>query len=389
MSRAGSRTWTRAVFLAPVVCAAVLTAQQPGTTVKIVAPTEETYLSGPTRLVARFDPATAARQVEQVTFFANGKQVCRVVRAPYECDWDAGDRINENTIRVVAIMRGATSLVHTVRTKGVDYAESVDVDVIQVTAVVTDGDGRFVKGLTQDDFVLLDDDKPQPITHFAAENIPLEMVAALDVSSSMEAALPLVKSSAKKFLSGLEEKDQVTLLAFNDNIFVLARRATNQAERERVIDTMGSWGGTSLHDVLIRATDILGRQSGRRSIVLFSDGDDQNSHASLDAAIARTEGSDATIYAVGLGRAVQSRDLQKLMSRIATVSGGRAFSTDNPGELDEIFQQILEDLRNQYLIAYPTPSSVRDGVWHNIKVKTKNNKYKVRAREGYRLRPQQ
>jgi Ca-activated chloride channel homolog len=387
MSRTSAPAWTRLVVAAPIVCAAALTAQQPAPAVRIVAPTENTYLSGPTRLVARFEPATSTRQVEQITFFANGKQVCRVVRAPFECDWDAGDRINENTIRVVAIMRGATSLVHTVRTKGVDYAESVDVDVIQVTAVVTDGDGRFVTGLKQDDFILLEDDKPQPITHFAAENIPLEMVAALDVSSSMEAALPLVKSSAKKFLSGLEDKDQVTLLAFNDNIFTLARRSTSQAERERVIDTMASWGGTALHDVIIMATDILGRQAGRRSIVLFSDGDDQSSHASLDAAIARTEGSDATIYVVGLGRAVQNRDLQKLMSHIAGVSGGRAFSTDDTAELDEIFHQILEDLKNQYLLAYPTPGSVRDGSWHTIKLKTKNGKYKVRAREGYRLLP--
>ena len=388
MSRAGAPAWIRPVLFAPALCAAVLTAQQPSPTVRIVAPTEDTYLNGPTRLVARFDPAASARQVEQVTFFANGKQVCRVVRAPFECDWDAGERINENTIRVVAIMRGATSLVHTVRTKGVDYAESVDVDVIQVTAVVTDGDGRFVKGLKQEDFILLEDDKPQPITHFAAENIPLEMVAALDVSSSMELALPLVKSSAKKFLSGLDEKDQVTLLAFNDNIFTLARRSTNQAERERAIDKMGSWGGTALHDVIIMATDILGRQSGRRSIVLFSDGDDQSSHSSLDAAIAKTEGSDATIYAIGMGRAVQSRDLQRMMSQIAGVSGGRSFSTDDPSELDEIFHQILEDLRNQYLIAYPTPSSVRDGAWHTIKLRTKNGKYKVRAREGYRLNRQ-
>ena len=386
MRTTGARPWIRPLFFAPVMGAALLAAQQPAPAVKIVAPTEDTYLSGPTRLVARFEPATIARQVEQVTFFANAKQVCRVVRAPFECDWDAGERINENTIRVVAVMRGSSSLVHTVRTKGVDYAETVDVDVIQVTAVVTDGDGRFVKGLKQEDFVLLDDDKPQPITHFAAENIPLEMVVALDVSSSMELALPLVKSSAKKFLSGLDEKDQVTLLAFNDNIFTLARRVTNQAERERKIDTMGSWGGTALHDVIIMATDILGRQSGRRSIVLFSDGDDQSSHAGLDAAIAKTEGSDATIYAIGLGRAVQSRDLQKLMSQIANVSGGRAFSTDNPTELDEIFHQILEDLRNQYLLAYPTPGSVRDGAWHSIKLRTKNGKYKVRAREGYRLK---
>lgn len=376
------------VAVAPLLWVAVVTTQGPSPAIRITAPTEDTYVSGPTRLIARVEPAALARQVDQVTFFADGKQVCRIARSPFECDWDAGGGVNEHSIRVVAILRGTKSLVHTVRTKGVAYAESVDVDVVQVTAVVTDDDGRFVKGLKGEDFTILEDDKPQEITNFAAENIPLEMVAALDVSSSMEEALPQVKRASKKFLSGLEPKDQVTLLAFNDNIFTLTRRATNQEERERAIDRMASWGGTALHDVIIMATDILGRQSGRRSIVLFSDGDDQSSHAPLDAAITRTEGSDATIYAIGQGRAVQNRELQKLMTRVATVSGGRAFFTDDDSRLDEIFQEILDDLRNQYLLAYPAPSSQRDGAWHSIKVRVKNGKYKVRAREGYRLKAQ-
>ena len=374
------------LVVAPLLWVAVAAAQQQSPAIRITAPTEETYVSGPTRLIARVEPAAFARQVDQVTFFADGKQVCRIVRSPFECDWDAGSGVNEHTIRVVAVLRGAKALVNSVRTKGVAYAESVDVDVVQVTAVVVDDDGRFVKGLSREDFTILEDDKPQEITNFAAENIPLEMVAALDVSSSMEEALPQVKRAAKKFLSGLEPKDQVTLLAFNDNIFTLTRRATDQEERERAIDRMASWGGTALHDVIIMATDILGRQSGRRSIVLFSDGDDQSSHAPLDAAITRTEGSDATIYAIGLGRAVANKALQKLMSRIATISGGRAFFTDDDSRLDTIFQEILDDLRNQYLLAYPAPSSQRDSAWHSIKVRVKNGKYKVRAREGYRLR---
>jgi Ca-activated chloride channel family protein len=367
---------------------AVAAAAQQGTpAIHIVAPTEETYLSGPTRLVARIDPPGFARQVDQVTFFAAGRQVCRVARAPFECDWDAGDRIIEQQIRVVASVRGREPLVHTVRTKGLDYAETVDVDVIQVTAVVTDGDGRFVKGLTSEDFTVLEDDKPQPISHFASENIPLEMVVALDVSSSMEAALPNVREAAKRFLAGLQPKDQVTVLAFNDTIFPLAMRSTDQAARAKAIDRMLPWGGTALYDVIIKSADLLGRQSGRRSIVLFSDGDDQNSHAPLDAAIARTEGSDATIYAVGQGRAVYNKDLQKLMRQIADVSGGRAFFTEESARLDTIFSEVLEDLRNQYLLAYPAPDSQRDGKWHTIKVRVNKGKYNVRARQGYRLHP--
>ena len=118
---------------------------------------------------------------------------------------------------------------------------------------------------------------------------------------------------------------------------------------------MAPWGGTALYDVTIKAIDLLGRQPGRRSIVIFSDGDDQSSHAPIDAAIARAEGSDATIYAIGQGRAVRASDLQDLLRRLATISGGRAFFTDDVVKLGAVFDEILEDLRNQYLLSYPAP----------------------------------
>lgn len=383
MTLARLRIWTWLICAS--TGASLFAAPAQSVSIRIVAPSEGTYVTGQTRLVAMMEPPSAVRQVERVRFFANGTQVCSLVRAPFECDWDAGDRITEHHIRVTATLRSGERLVHNVRTLPVTYAESVDVDVVQVTAVVTDQEGRFVRDLKASDFTILEDDRPQAITHFASENIPLEMVAALDVSSSMELALPRLKSAAKKFLSGLRVQDQVTVLAFNDNIFKLARRETDQAVRARAIDRMAPWGGTALHDVLIEATSLLGRQSGRRSIVLFSDGDDQSSIAPLSAAIARTEASDATIYAIGQGRAVQNHALQTLMQRLATVSGGRAFFTDDESRLDTIFTEILEDLRNQYLLAYPAPSSARDGRWHAIKVQVGGGKYRVRARQGYRL----
>jgi Ca-activated chloride channel homolog len=353
-------------------------------TLRISAPTEGTYVSGASRLVAQIEPPARAREITQVTFFADGRQVCAVARPPFQCDWDAGERLVEHQIRVVAELASGDRLIDTVRTQGVQYAEAVDVDVVQVTAVVTSG-GRFVRGLQQRDFKVFEDDRAQTITSFASENIPLELVTAIDVSSSMRDALPIVKESAKRFLAGLQPADQVTVLGFNDNIFTLARRATDQSARIRAIDRMAPWGGTALYDVAIKAIDLLGRQPGRRSIVIFSDGDDQSSHASIEAAIARTEGSDATIYAIGQCRAVRASNLQDLLRRFATLSGGRAFFTDDVVKLGAVFEEILEDLRNQYVLSYPSPSTQRDGAWHRIRVEVAGGKYHVRARQGYRL----
>ena len=117
------------------------------------------------------------------------------------------------------------------------------------------------------------------------------MVVALDVSSSMRVALPHVKESSTRFLAGLRDTDHVTLLGFNDNVFMLAPRSRDQSARVKAIDLMRAWGGTALYDVVLNGLNVLSRHPGRRAMLLFSDGDDQSSHATLEAAVARAEGS--------------------------------------------------------------------------------------------------
>jgi VWFA-related protein len=285
----------------------------------------------------------------------------------------------------VATLTDGSRLIANVRTKAVEYAEAVDVDVVQVTAVVTDEAGRFVPGLTASDFRILDEDRPQTITNFASENIPLELVTAIDVSSSMTQALPIVKQSATRFLAALRPEDQVTVLAFNDNIVTLARRSTDQAVREKAVARLAPWGSTALYDVVIRAVDLLGRQTGRRAVVVFTDGDDQVSRASMEATIQRAEASDATIYMIGQGRALDASNLQQLMRHLTSVSGGRAFFSEQASKLESVFEEILEDLRHQYLLAYEAPDGARDGEWHKLRVEVPGHRYSVRARQGYRL----
>jgi VWFA-related protein len=290
----------------------------------------------------------------------------------------------EHVIRVVAEVANAPRLVENVRTQGVVVTEAVDVDVVQVTVVVSDGN-RFVRGLQQKDFRIYDDDREQKISNFADEKLPLDLVVAIDMSMSMKGSLEAVKEAAKRFLAGLKPSDQVTLLGFNDNITTLARRTTDKEYLAHAIDRLAPWGGTALYDVTIGALDLLGRQKGRRSVVLFTDGDDQSSHATLDAAIARAESSDATIYAIGQGRAVRASDLQDLLQRLARISGGRAFFPPDANKVQKDFEDILEDLRNQYMISYPVPDNRRDGAWHRIRIEVAGGKYQVRARQRYQF----
>jgi VWFA-related protein len=364
---------------------AIAIASGQGPTARIVSPAEAAYLNGAVHLSLSLTPGAIAAQVQLVRWFADGRQICSVERPPFTCEWDAGEAVTEHQIRVVVTLKDGRRLIDNVRTKGVEFAEAVDVDVVQVTAVVIDENGRFVPDLRMEDFRVLDDDRPQKLTNFASENIPLELVTAIDVSSSMTAALPLVKSSATRFLGALRPGDQVTVLGFNDNIFTLARRSSDQEVRAKAVERLAPWGGTALYDVIIRAADLLGRQSGRRAMVVFTDGDDQSSHASMPAVVQRAEASDATIYMIGEGRAIEARNLQQLMRQLASVSGGRAFFSEQPSKLEAIFEEILEDLRHQYLLAYAPPQGARDGEWHRLRVDVPGHQYSVRARQGYRM----
>jgi Ca-activated chloride channel family protein len=346
----------------------------------IDTPEPGAYVSGPTTIRAAVPRDV---KVSSMTFFADGRVVCVDDKAPWECAWDAGAMIAEHLVRVVATTTGGTRMVASVRTRGTGYAERVDVDAVQVTVTVMDRDGRFVSGLPVEAFHVSEDSTPQAITAFSSQEIPLELVVALDVSQSMTPSIPVLKTSAKAFLGALRPEDQVTLVAFNDNIFTLARRSTDATARVKAVDRLAPWGGTALYDAIITAMNLVGRQPGRRALVVFSDGDDQSSVATLAQVHERLERSDAVVYTIGLGRGSREQTLKETLERLASASGGRAFMTERIERLERAFSQILDELGHQYLVAYSPTNTRRDGTWRKIEV-TVDGGHTVRARQGYR-----
>lgn len=364
-----------------LAAAVLVAARQAGPTLVIVTPEDGSYISGPAAFVVRVDPPGTA--VASVTLYVDGRVLCTLERPPFECAWDAGPQVSEHTLRAVAVTADGRRLAHSIRTQGTAYAERVDVDVVHITASVTDGDGRFVKTLPKSAFRIAEDKVPQSITYFASENVPLEVIVAVDVSGSMKEAMPQVKEAVKKFLTALRPTDRVTVIGFNDNVFTLARPAADLATRLKAIDRLAPWGGTALYDVIVQALDQLGRQAGRRVLVVFTDGEDLNSHISLEAAERRLEGSDAVLYPIGQGRAPKVKDLKTILERLARKSGGRAFFAEIE-KLDQAFAGILEELSNQYLLGFVSTDPRRDGRWRTLSVEVPGKDYRIRARQGYR-----
>jgi len=347
---------------------------------EIASPAADAYISGTTILRATLsEPDVVAR----VVFSVDGRQICDASTPPFECSWEAGPNVVAHQIRAVAELKGGGRIIKTQRTKALGYAEKVDVDVVQVIATVMDGSGHFITGLPQSAFHIDEDGRAQKISHFGAEDVPLELVVACDVSGSMTPAMPRLKIAVKEFLAAVPSRDQVTLIGFNDSIFALTRRQVDPAERLKAVDRLAPWGATALYDVILRGVDMLGKQPGRRAMIVFSDGEDQGSHASLTDVERRLQASDVTLYMIGQGRGVEVEALKSVMTRLVEPTGGRALFTDNIDQLHLAFSDLLEELSNQYLLGYESTNTKRDDAFRKIALRV-DGQSRVRARQGYR-----
>lgn len=347
---------------------------------QIVSPVADAIVSSTTRLEATIDPPAPGATV---TFFVDGRLVCTAERVPFACGWDPGGVVRGHHVRVVATLPDGRRLVENVRTKDLGYTEKVRTDAVLVPVIVTNG-GQFVRGLKQQDFQVYEDGVQQPIASMVSEEAPLDLVLVIDVSGSMEHALPQVKSAVKQLLTKLRSGDAATLVGFNDTMFIVAERERDRQTREAAVELLTSWGGTALYDATIRSLDLVSRDWGRKGVVIFSDGDDRNSLSTREKAMSRVQASDAMLYTIGFGGGATVPGLRSRLESYAKATGGRAFFPQRPQELDDVFNQIVAELANQYVLSYSSTNLKQDSVWRNIKVRVRNGKYDVRARQGYR-----
>jgi hypothetical protein len=170
--------------------------------------------------------------------------------------WSAGVQSHQAAIRlrlgrrtadrrasgaVVVNLASGNRVVQTARTQGMAFAETVDVDIVQVTVTVTDDRGRYVKDLPQSAFHVSENGRPQPTSQFYSQDVPLELVVAVDTSWSMVSAMPKVKKAASQFMGAVPSRDHVTLLGFSGEVFTLTRKTTDPAERMKAVDGLVAW----------------------------------------------------------------------------------------------------------------------------------------------------
>jgi Ca-activated chloride channel homolog len=258
---------------------------------------------------------------------------------------------------------------------------------VALYATVTDSQKRLVPDLTQEDFTILDNEKPQSIDLFLNEVQPITVVVMLDTSASMTGNLKLLEQAAEQFLLRMLPKDKGLVGAFNDKIEFFP--ATFTGDRDRLIRALRDldFGNpTRLYDAIAASMDRLHKVDGRRVVLVFTDGDDTGSRSDTSSVLEQARREEVMIYAVGLrsdyfngARQVRSKPDSGL-KRLAEETGGGYFELDDTSDLAPTFTRVAQELHSQYLLGF-TPMML-DGKIHRITVRAKSGMV-VRARRSY------
>ena len=321
---------------------------------------------------------------------------------------------------------------------------STDVKVVNLFATVRDKDGRIVKNLTKEDFILAEDGRPQTIRYFTQQtNLPLTLGLLVDTSGSERRMLGEERTATRAFLEQVlrPEKDKAFLIRFAHEVELLQDLSSSRERLEKALDLLDSpmqdqsgnsgssggggggrgghrGGGTAFFDaVYLAAGEVLKPVSGRKALILLTDGEDNGSKTSLTEAISSAGHADTIAYSIriadheggftrgfsgpgmgrrggmggggmgggGMGRGrggMEHVDGKKILKQIAKETGGAYFEKSKKKSVDDIYAQIEDELRSQYNIAY-TPDGGGDTGFRKISLTAKQSGLIVQTREGY------
>lgn len=270
-----------------------------------------------------------------------------------------------------------------------DDVVRVSTDLVILNITVVDGAGKYVHGLRSSDFKVFEDGQEQKISSFSAEETPFAAAVLLDTSLSMGTRVSMARAAAIRFLNGLRTEDVVAVYHFDSKIEQVQDFSFSHDLADMAFGIQ-SKGMTVLNDAVLRAAqDLSKREEKRRAIVVLSDGGDTRSSASLDKALAAALAANATIFTVDMSSPELS-PVERLRGAgslriLANKSGGRYIESPGGEALREAFTGVVEELGQQYTIAYQPSNKARDGRWRKIEVKLQGANLTARTRQGYRV----
>ncbi len=262
------------------------------------------------------------------------------------------------------------------------FSIGIRTDLVELFLNVRSRGGWFVDGLKKEDFVVHDDGDIRELAFFESEEYPITVVMLLDTSGSMIDSIAYLQTAAAKFLNSLRDSDRVALYSFGGFLKELAPFTQVKSE---VVDRIGriyADGGTPLYDAVVRGVTVLRKVTGRKAILLFTDGADTTSRLSYESVARRCGRSSVPIFTIGCGDAVRNHAIRKLLDALSINSGGQSLYVEDTRDLDNAFTKISDVLRTTYHAGYYT-NRQPDGNWHDVSVELRSGRWTVHTRNGY------
>ena len=297
-------------------------------------------------------------------------------------------------VLVMLVLLAAGVSVNAQRPQGLsEQTYSINVELVNVLCSVFDKKTKsFVTALSRNDFSVFEDGRRQEITNFAREtDMPLTIAMLVDTSSSVAPKLKFEQDAAISFFYNvLKENDRAMLVEFNSSVNLLQDFTSDPGKLSNQIRKLRAGGNSSLFDAVDVVCDQkMIRETGRKAMVILSDGDDSGSAVNYRRAVEMALRAECTIFSVSIskggffGTGDDTRKGDKIMGKLAKETGGKVFFPFKVEELEDAFRQINQELRSQYSIGYVSANTRRDGRFRKLEIKVREGSMKVNHRKGY------
>jgi VWFA-related protein len=284
-----------------------------------------------------------------------------------------------------AITLSASNPAYRVRTKPGYFAPKPP-PVRPVLEFMVSGSERAELSVSRDDLRVVEGGVEQSIDTFYEATNPVSIVMVVDESGSMKNAAEAAKAAAKSFVEALRPEDSLGVILFADRAVLAQDLSTSRTGSLEALSTYQARGGTALYDAMHSALTRVERVEGRRVVVVFTDGRDENnagtgpgSLVQLDDVMTQLRESGAIVFAIGLGAKVD----RAVLERFAADSGGEAYFPEAVESLDDDYARIVENLRRRYAISYTSTNSTRDGGWRDVQITLRDPDARIIQRGGY------
>ena len=339
----------------------------------------------------------ADEPVERVEFFLNGRRFATATQPPYSVWVDVGEENLQRHFTVIAIGSSGTRVGAAVSTPAVEIDLVVDAPLQQLYVTASRED-RPVLDLGRTDFQVFDNGVEQEIVTFEHGDVPMTIAMLVDVSESMRGEqLQVALDAARGFLSRLTPLDEALVMTFSDRTHRVTTSSSEIGGLAAALENLQSGGGTSLNDHLYLALRLLDRRQGRPVIIVLSDGADTLSFLTMEEVLWKAHRSNAVIYRIHLHpsgirsvplatswRSTESHadEVGGLEAAVAD-SGGRVTALARLGELEQALDDVLQELRQQYVVGYYPTALKGDGTWRPVRVEVSAPGIDIRTRAGY------